>query len=151
MSPVEQSSQEFCKDHTGSRKDVTSWQASWAAVGTHTPDACSDFVSPVLPSSSESHLLTNQRHESVFSIRLGSIQGEAPIPKPRTDRPRRVAAPEEQRAMPAQVCLPSHLLFQGACNCVSAEPSSLSAGDWSQVWSLQPPSSARPKDPSAGN
>ncbi|XP_060027128.1 non-structural maintenance of chromosomes element 4 homolog A isoform X2 [Erinaceus europaeus] len=43
----------------------------------------------------------NKTH--TFHFLLGSVQGEAPIPKPRTDRPRRVAAPEEQRAMPAQL------------------------------------------------
>lgn len=37
-------------------------------------------------------------------LRLGSIHGEFPVPKPRTDRPRQPRMIEEQRAMPAQVC-----------------------------------------------
>ncbi|XP_055976645.1 non-structural maintenance of chromosomes element 4 homolog A [Sorex fumeus] len=43
----------------------------------------------------------NKTH--TFHFLLGSIQGDAPPPKPRTDRPRRVLASEEQRAMPAEL------------------------------------------------
>ncbi|XP_012578863.1 PREDICTED: non-structural maintenance of chromosomes element 4 homolog A [Condylura cristata] len=43
----------------------------------------------------------NKTH--TFHFLLGSIQGELPVPKPRTDRPRKVPLIEEQRAMPAQL------------------------------------------------
>lgn len=46
------------------------------------------------------------RNMAAFSLRLGSIQGDVPVaPKPRSDRPRKVPAVEEQRAMPAEVGL----------------------------------------------
>nr|XP_044997537.1 non-structural maintenance of chromosomes element 4 homolog A [Jaculus jaculus] len=43
----------------------------------------------------------NKTH--TFHFLLGSIQGEAPVPKPRIDRPRQPRMVEEQRAMPAQL------------------------------------------------
>ncbi|KAB1271110.1 Non-structural maintenance of chromosomes element 4-like protein A [Camelus dromedarius] len=43
----------------------------------------------------------NKTH--TFHFLLGSIQGEAPVPKPRVDRPRKVRMIEEQQAMPAQL------------------------------------------------
>ncbi|XP_049620456.1 non-structural maintenance of chromosomes element 4 homolog A [Suncus etruscus] len=43
----------------------------------------------------------NKTH--TFHFLLGSIQGEAPVPKPRADRQRKVHTSEEQRAMPAQL------------------------------------------------
>ncbi|XP_037660923.1 non-structural maintenance of chromosomes element 4 homolog A [Choloepus didactylus] len=43
----------------------------------------------------------NKTH--TFHFLLGSIQGEAPVPKPRVDRPKKVRVIEEQRAMPAQL------------------------------------------------
>ena len=45
-------------------------------------------------------------HESICFIRLGSVYGDFPVPKPRSDRPRQPRMIEEQRAMPAQVCFP---------------------------------------------
>ncbi|XP_054099370.1 non-structural maintenance of chromosomes element 4 homolog A isoform X2 [Callithrix jacchus] len=43
----------------------------------------------------------NKTH--TFHFLLGSIYGEFPAPKPRVDRPRRVPAVREERAMPAQL------------------------------------------------
>uniref|UniRef100_A0A2K6UXS9 Non-structural maintenance of chromosomes element 4 n=1 Tax=Saimiri boliviensis boliviensis TaxID=39432 RepID=A0A2K6UXS9_SAIBB len=43
----------------------------------------------------------NKTH--TFHFLLGSIYGEFPAPKPRTDRPRKVPAVREERAMPAQL------------------------------------------------
>lgn len=43
----------------------------------------------------------NKTH--TFHFLLGSIYGEFPVPKPRTDRPRQPRMIEEQRAMPAQL------------------------------------------------
>ncbi|XP_015446116.1 non-structural maintenance of chromosomes element 4 homolog A [Pteropus alecto] len=43
----------------------------------------------------------NKTH--TFHFLLGSIQGEFPVPKPRTDRPRKVRTIEERREMPAQL------------------------------------------------
>nr|XP_008541318.1 PREDICTED: non-structural maintenance of chromosomes element 4 homolog A [Equus przewalskii] len=43
----------------------------------------------------------NKTH--TFHFLLGSIQGEFPVPKPRTDRPRKVPMIEQRREMPAQL------------------------------------------------
>ncbi|XP_028336814.2 non-structural maintenance of chromosomes element 4 homolog A [Physeter macrocephalus] len=43
----------------------------------------------------------NKTH--TFHFLLGSIQGECPVPKPRTDRPRKVRMIEEQQAMPDEL------------------------------------------------
>ncbi|XP_054437604.1 non-structural maintenance of chromosomes element 4 homolog A [Pteronotus mesoamericanus] len=43
----------------------------------------------------------NKTH--TFHFLLGSIQGECPVPKPRTERPRRVCTAEKEKKMPEQL------------------------------------------------
>ncbi|XP_006879950.1 PREDICTED: non-structural maintenance of chromosomes element 4 homolog A [Elephantulus edwardii] len=72
----------FTREGEGSDGEVISYD-SWKRVGQTAQTALS--------------------RTPTFHFLLGSIQGEAPVPKPRVERPRKNPMTEQQRAMPAQL------------------------------------------------
>lgn len=76
-------------------------RAFWEGVGQGAQGLCWSRGPPRTPV--RRLVPTGAAPESTFSVRLGSIQGECPVPKPRSERPRRICALEKEREMPVQV------------------------------------------------
>nr|KAF6268037.1 NSE4-like protein A, SMC5-SMC6 complex component [Myotis myotis] len=76
-------------------------RAFWEGVGQGAQGLCWSHGPPRTPV--RRLVPTGAAAESTFSVRLGSIQGECPVPKPRAERPRRICALEKEREMPVQL------------------------------------------------